>query len=397
MIGHRSATAGVIVAALLAGAGPLAAGNEEHASLEGDPFEGRQLFVAKLCIQCHSVLGRGGTLGPDIIRVVAGKPLPELSGEFWNHTPRMIEEMTAKGHAWPTLDRNEMSDLLSYLYYLRLFDDPGDPARGATAYERHRCGECHALGGSGGDLALPLDRYSAYTSPVPLAQAMWNEGPAMREAQTATGIPIPEFTAEEMAHLQAFIRERGLHAGHEKVTLLSIPDPTRGEAVFTAKRCAACHDSGREGAPDLGNAALRHTVAEIGGILWNHSYAMQGRMQAAGVPFPRFEDDELSNLISYLHLIGYRGGAGDATRGARLFVAKDCATCHEQQKFAAPELASSKAAGDSIALSVAMWNHAPQMHEVMAEQGFAWPKFEKGEMEDLSAYLRQISRRSNSK
>ncbi|NIV45696.1 MAG: c-type cytochrome, partial [Gammaproteobacteria bacterium] len=100
--------------------------------LEGDPFRGRTLFVSKLCNQCHSVWGHGGSLGPEIARVVAGKPLVQLTGEFWNHTPRMIDETIERGYAWPTLERGEMADLLSYLYYLRLFDTPGVASRGAA-------------------------------------------------------------------------------------------------------------------------------------------------------------------------------------------------------------------------------------------------------------------------
>ncbi len=43
---------------------------------------------------------------------------------------------------------------------------------------------------------------------------------------------------------------------------------------------------------------------------------------------------------------------------------------------------------DAIGLSAAMWNHAPEMHELMAEHGVPWPKFEEGEMEDLVAFLK---------
>ena len=48
---------------------------------------------------------------------------------------------------------------------------------------------------------------------------------------------------------------------------------------------------------------------------------------------------------------------------------------------------------DSMALSAAMWTHAPEMHELMAEQAVVWPKFEAGDMEDLAAYLRRSMER----
>jgi len=361
---------------------------------EGDPFRGRKLFVEKRCVQCHSVWGHGGALGPDIVRVVARKSLASLAGSFWNHTPRMIEEMTERGYSWPIIDRGEMADILSYLYYLRLFDDPGDPNRGAAYFTSFRCVSCHAVGGRGGDVASELDRFAAYGSPVPLAQAMWNSGPEMRQTLVGTRTPIPEFVGDEMVDIQAFIRERGLRANGDGVELLSLPDPVRGQSVFRNKGCSKCHAKGRSGAPDLGEAALRMSVGQISGVLWNHSYAMQDRMRSAGIPLPRFENQELADVVSYLHFIGYRGGSGDAARGAVVFRDKGCAVCHEHQQIEAPDLLELHSEDDAIGLSAAMWNHAPEMHEQMAEYGVPWPKFEEGEMKDLVAFLREPPRKA---
>lgn len=362
--------------------------------LDGNPFRGRTLFVEKHCDQCHSVFGHGGHLGPEITRIVARKPLPQLTGEFWNHTPRMIDEMLDKGYAWPRMDRQEMADLLSYLYYLQLFDEIGSPTRGAATFARLRCESCHSVGGRGGTVASALDDFAVYSSPVPLAQAMWNAGPTMQRAQTTRSASIPEFSEGEMADIQAYIRDRGRGATEQRVRLLPLPDPIAGEKVFVRKRCAACHVTHKAGAPDLGEAALRMTVAEISGVLWNHSYNMLGRMAAEGIPFPRFQGTELADVISYLHLLGYRGGQGDAARGATVFKDKGCVACHEDRLMEAPELSGSRAGEDAIALSAAMWNHAPQMHEVMAEHDVAWPQFNEGDVEDLVAYLRRLARES---
>lgn len=373
---------------LVLGLGFALFGRAAEQELEGDPFRGRKLFVEKRCNQCHSVWGHGGTLGPEIVRVVARKSLPSLAGSFWNHTPRMIEEMTERGYSWPVIERGEMADILSYLYYLRLFDDPGDPNRGAAYYTSLRCEFCHAVGGRGGDTAPELDRFAAYGSPVPLAQAMWNSGPEMLRSQLGTGTPIPEFVGDEMVDIQAYIRERGLQATGDGMELLSLPDPARGREIFRSKGCSKCHATGRSGAPDLGEAALRMSVGQISGVLWNHSYAMHDRMRSAGIPFPRFENEELADVVSYLHFVGYRGRPGDAAQGAAIFRDKGCAVCHEHQRIQAPDLVDLHSEDDAIGLSAAMWNHAPEMHEQMAEYGVPWPKFEEGEMEDLVAFLR---------
>ena len=361
----------------------------EH-RLEGDPFGGRILFAEKRCVQCHAVWGRGGSTAPDIVRVVAGKPLAQLIGEFWNHTPRMIDEMGERGYQWPTLNRREMADIVSYLYYLRLFDDPGDPARGAAIYARLDCGTCHTLAGEGGKIGGSLDRFSAYPSPVPLAQAMWNSGPEMRRVQAEAGVSMPELVGAELVDIHAHIRKRGLRPGRE-VELLPIPDPTRGARLFRARRCDRCHEGVRSEGPDLGSTALRLTVGEISGILWNHSYAMQDRMQARGIPVPRFEGSEMADIISYLHFLDYMGRPGDPDRGAGVFVNKGCVVCHQNGGGPGPELAGSASAGDTLALAAAMWNHAPQMHRLMADLSVPWPRFEPGDMEDLAAFLLELS------
>jgi mono/diheme cytochrome c family protein len=362
----------------------------ETVQLEGNPFRGRELLSEKLCTQCHAVWGHGGAVGPEMTSAVAGKSWMDLVGDFWNHTPRMIEAVTDRGYSWPTLDRGEMADLLSYLYYMRLFDEPGDATRGALVYSRSACGNCHGLGEEAGPRAVSLDRFAAYPSPLMLAQAMWNAGPAMRRDQIALGVEIPKFQQTEMADIQAHIRRNGKRSGRA-VELLAVPDPKKGAEVFAAKGCGVCHQKrGGEG-PDLHAMAPGRTVAEISGILWNHGYAMSHRMAARGIPFPRFQGSEMADLIAYLYFLTFTVEEGDRTRGQALFEQSRCADCHQAKGGKAVELASSKAAEDAVALATAMWNHAPEMHRLMGEQAVAWPTMERGEMRNLAAYLRSIA------
>ncbi len=358
---------------------------------EGSPFRGRELFQQKTCSTCHSVWGHGGSLGPEITIAVAGKTWDELVGAFWNHTPRMIDEMARRGHAWPTLDPQEMSDILAYLYYLSLFDQPGDPVRGADTYARLQCVSCHALGESAQRVGGPLDRFGAFSSPLPLAQAMWNAGPRMQQEQLRGGHPIPQFTGHEMADLQAYIRTEGRRQG-KTIELQIVPNPARGAEVYRTKSCGVCHDSGNGRVPDITRAALSKSAADITGLLWNHSYAMSAAMHARGVSFPRFSGSELSDLIAHLHFRGYVGKEGDPARGSTVFAEKGCAGCHTTGVGGAPNLAAALQKTNPSELASAMWNHAPQMHRLMAEKGPFWPKFEPGEMRNLVAYLRSLAR-----
>ncbi len=368
--------------------GSLAAWSQEK--VLGDPFQGRSLLDAKLCTQCHGMWGHGGDVAPDISTSISGKTWLDLVGDFWNHTPRMMDELAQRGHAWPTLVVTEMANLLSYLYYVRMFEEPGDAGRGAAAYARLRCGQCHSLGSGEAASGGPLDQFSGFPSAVVLAQAMWNAAPDMQPRQVDRGARIPVLVGKEIADLQAYIRYQGLRASPQ-VELLPAPDPDRGAQVFTRKGCGSCHSSAGGSGPDLRATVLERSVAEIGGSLWNHSYAMRDQMRTRGVPFPQFQDGEMADLISYLYFLGFMSGEGSAERGRVLFDDRGCGRCHGAAGGAAVDLAESNVITDPVALSSAMWNHAPEMHEIMAEQSVAWPQFEHGDMGDLIAYLRTLA------
>ncbi|MFQ5875373.1 MAG: hypothetical protein ACE5JL_16455, partial [Dehalococcoidia bacterium] len=71
--------------------GPPAFGGHEALSplLPGDPLEGSRLFTEKGCLDCHAVHGVGGTTGPDLGRGILNRPLLEIAGVMWNHSPGM--------------------------------------------------------------------------------------------------------------------------------------------------------------------------------------------------------------------------------------------------------------------------------------------------------------------
>ena len=60
--------------------------------LAGDPRAGAEVFQQKGCSDCHSVLGGGGKLAPDLgLRGAQGSSMNELVTQMWNHAPRMWE------------------------------------------------------------------------------------------------------------------------------------------------------------------------------------------------------------------------------------------------------------------------------------------------------------------
>ncbi|MBI1967508.1 MAG: c-type cytochrome [Gemmatimonadetes bacterium] len=363
-------------------------------SFPGDPVAGRKIFLARGCVRCHSIWGNGGTLGPDFAVVGAGRSMQQLAGLFWNHTPRMIETVRRRGFEWPTFTEAELADVISYVYYVKLFDELGNPALGVQWFRAKRCAECHSVGGGGSRIGPALDRYARYIAPVMLAQGMWNHGPAMQARQTAEGVPIPTFLGREMADIQAYIRRASLLRGREPV-LLQPPNPARGGRLFAAKGCIRCHGTEGRGTPfgpDLRTATLRLRVSEIAGVLWNHSFQMSAAMRARGFAFPQFRGTEMADVIAYLYYLRFRETGGGVRTGEEVFTRKGCSTCHAPAGLRiGPDLSRSQAVSTPLGLATAMWNHAPAMFDVAQQQRVEWPRFEGDEMRDLAEYLRSLA------
>ncbi len=383
----------LVTGALLTGAvaGPARAQNV--GVFPGDPTAGRRIFMDRGCVRCHSIWGNGGTLGPDFAVVGVGRSMQQLAGEFWNHTPRMIATLRREGVQWPSFTEPELADIIRYIYYVKLFDEPGDPDQGEQWFREKRCVFCHAVGDSGGHVGPPLDKYARYIAPIMLAEGMWNHGPAMQHEQTVHGVPIPTFMGREMTDIQAFIRRSSNLKGPDReVVLLQPPNPGNGEALFTAKGCVRCHGPNGRGTaygPDLRTATLRLRVSEIAGVLWNHSFQMSAAMEARGFSFPRFQGTEMADVIAFLYYLRFNEIGGDAKEGTAVFGRKGCSHCHnlDGKPGTGPDLTRSRAVQSPLGLATAMWNHAPAMFDVAQSRQVEWPRFEGDEMRDLSAFL----------
>jgi cytochrome c2 len=375
---------------------------QDQPDLSGDPTGGRDLFIYKGCIKCHGVWEVGKKIGPDLTHVGMGRSFSQMAGLFWNHAPRMAEAMTQTKTPRPTFKATDIRDLVTYLYYINYFNEPGDPALGLETFSDKGCMDCHSVRGVGGKTGPRLDAYREYALPMYMSQAMWNHGPKMAAEMIKQNVQIPTFEGNEMADLLAFIRGRAV--SNMPTSRVGIPgNPSSGAKLFRLKGCSNCHSKEGENAaigPDLENQERTLSVTEIAGAMWNHAPKMWVKMEELGIPRPTFAQDEMIDLIAYLYFLGYSDPPGNVSKGRRLFEDKGCSACHTfdpDESRLGPNLAASASTNSPFDLIAAMWNHASQMEQAMEKEGLSWPQFGADEMNDLMAYLRSVTRRPTSR
>jgi mono/diheme cytochrome c family protein len=183
-------------------------GKEEPAyMLPGNPQEGRKLFVAKNCVKCHAVRGEGGKIGPDLGErsMELYRSVTQVAGIMWNHGSVMWSKMKEKGIEIPKFSGKEMADLIAYLYFIRYFDEPGDPVKGPRLFSERWCIKCHAIRGEGGKVGPDLSKVKGISSPIDLAAKMWNHVPIIYKQTVKQQIPWPQFQKGEMANILGYL------------------------------------------------------------------------------------------------------------------------------------------------------------------------------------------------
>lgn len=171
--------------------------------------------------------------------------------------------------------------------------------------------------------------------------------------------------------------------------------PSAGRTVFETKGCARCHGtdgSGSEAGPSLRNRAALTSLPRLVTALWNHVPRMADAMQAGHMPYPTMTNDEAAQLASYLFVTGLTDNPGDPARGAEIFAARRCASCHREGGDAPPP-AELGVATSPIAFSETLWNHASAMQTQMRRRSIDWPKLDASDIRDLLSFVQSRSAR----
>ncbi len=359
---------------------------------------GAKVFAEKGCGKCHALRGMGGGVGPDLGRVQSGASFFDLGAAMWNHLPRMGARMRDVGIERPTLTPAELSNLIAFLFTAQYYDEPGDPKAGEGLFTAKGCGQCHEVGGRGGRVGPGLDFLKRANSPVLVAAAMWNHGPAMAETMQAKGIARPAFQGKEMVDLIAYVVTAAKDGGGE--TAQVIPGtPERGRKLFGEKRCVVCHRVGGRGGtvgPDLGRRGHHVSLTQFAALMWNHGPSMWARMKERGIPVPGVTGQEMADIVAYLYVSHYFDQpALSRVQGQQLVQRKGCLTCHSVRgkggKIGA-DFAESKVVTTAAGVAAGMWNHSRLMEAQAQKQEVPWPVLTGQELGGISGYLGSLSR-----
>jgi mono/diheme cytochrome c family protein len=150
--------------------------------------DGQTLFASKGCAHCHT--GQLA-LGPRL----RGKTPVDIAVDMWNHQPKMAQPA-------PSLDRDEMRKIVSYLWVRQIVQDSGNPANGKKLFAAKKCAACHGDASSG---APNLPSGKGEFSAISMISTLWRHGPRMLDRMHARQIRWPVFNDRQMSDLIAYL------------------------------------------------------------------------------------------------------------------------------------------------------------------------------------------------
>lgn len=127
---------------------------------------------------------------------------------------------------------------------------------------------------------------------------------------------------------------------------------------------------------------------------------METHMRELNMSWPRFEGEEMSDLLAYVRYM--RGGPeqefdllpANPRRGWAVFRKKGCISCHAVRGAGVtvgPDLGSNRPLPRTMTqMAGRMWDHSPEMWAAMKAKGIERPTFEGQEMADLIAFLYSV-------
>jgi mono/diheme cytochrome c family protein len=271
----------------------------------GNVTRGRDLFEQRSCAHCHQFGGHGGTVGPRLDELKDYASSAFMAQALWNHGPEMAAKMAEQHVERPRLAGDEVADIVAYIRgdaretasRELLYAQAGSPQAGKTVFTQKGCSQCHAIAGTGGTVGPDLGVQRPRSNVAEMAAALWNHGPPMWAKMKERGMTVPKLSDAEMADLVAylyFVQYMG-----------QTGNATRGSELFRQKSCTECHAAGGggpKGAADLAASDAVRSAVHWAAAMWNHTADLDTKPPAR----PRFEDDEMRDLVAFLQSAGAR-------------------------------------------------------------------------------------------
>ena len=142
----------------------------------GNEAQGREIFAAKHCAECHSISAAYPSVGPSVATWQSLSNPTAIAAQMWNHSAKMRSALERKKVQWPELNAQDMDDLVAYLQSLpeakkvATESEPSSKETGEELFQAKGCSNCH----KGTSF---LSNRSGYRSMSDFAASMWNHGP----------------------------------------------------------------------------------------------------------------------------------------------------------------------------------------------------------------------------
>lgn len=171
----------------------------------------------------------------------------------------------------------------------------GDRERGRRLFEEKGCIQCHVPSGKPKEIGPPVATLQRRQGLLELAGRLWNHAPVMQQKFEEGGRAWPTLSSKEMADLAAFLLARpgADPPGSE----------ARGQVLLLKKGCLKCHAFFGEGAgvgPDLSRSTVYDSPLDWATGVWDHAPKMRAKAEQLGTGYPRFEADEMVDLVAFL-------------------------------------------------------------------------------------------------
>ncbi len=184
---------------------------------------GEDLVNSKGCVNCHT-----GKLS--LQQVLPHGTMTDFSVAMWNHSPKMWEYGRAKGIAPPQLTQNEMREIVSYLWYTKLYAETGNALHGSVVFAKKNCATCHNDPSSGApNLKTALGGRKDPMTPISMAAVLWEHGPTMMELMKKKDLPWPNFSSVELLDLLSYLN--GPEIRGTQLTRNTTPQPHEKRTV----------------------------------------------------------------------------------------------------------------------------------------------------------------------